>query len=56
MRPHGKNVFQEKIYITKNKERPIIDLRELFPTVLTVHKIKQQFARKGLWKTRVFLV
>ena len=51
MRPHGKNGFQGKFQITKNKGRPIIKLSEIFPTMLIVFQIwcGHNGKRKKVW-------
>ena len=38
MRPHGKNGFLVKCEITKNKERPTIELCEILPMVLMIRQ------------------
>ena len=43
MKLHGENGFQVKCQIIKNKEIPIIELGDIFPTVMIVCQTELRF-------------
>lgn len=47
MKLHGKHDFPMKCQLTKNKERPIIELGEGFPTFLMVPQTELRFVYIG---------